>query len=157
MGIQDWTAKDIEKARNFFLNGYSIKEIAREIGRSSTATNKALSRFGIRIKRKAKIYEGSITPKKKMQYQEKAIAAPSFENAALRGYFDNWISFWQLCEFLSNNNIRIFELTSAKTDLENKQFQVGSKILNAAQLLLVANKIRTQNNQKAFLVRDLSW
>ena len=44
----EWTVQDIEKMKMAFLEGKKIKIIAKQLGRSPTALNKALSRFGIR-------------------------------------------------------------------------------------------------------------
>ena len=155
MGVQEWTAEDIKKAREYFLSGFSIKDIAKQLGRSPTATNKALSRFRIRIE-KPRINPTQESMRSKYQ-AENPIISPSFERKELRKELENWISFWQLCEFLSNENICIYEVSPTYVDLKDRQFRVGTKLLNAAQLLLTANKIRTEKNMNAFLVKDLSW
>ena len=153
MGVQEWSANDINKARSYFLNGLTVKAIARELGRTTTATNKALSRFGIRYKKPRRYYS-------EMPLQQKeriALVAPSFERKALCKEFENWVSFWHLCEYLSTQNVCIYELSPSNIELEQRQFRVGTRILSARQLLMLANKIRTDNNLKAFFVRELSW
>ena len=48
----EWTSGDIEQMKVAFLQGKTIKVIAKQLGRTPTALNKALSRFGIRQSRK---------------------------------------------------------------------------------------------------------
>ncbi len=155
MGVQDWSATDISKARSCFFNGLTIKDIARELGRSPSATNKALSRFGIRFEKPRRNYtETPLQPKNKINLPP---IAPSFERKALTRELENWVSFWRLCEYLSNQNICLYELSAPNIELEHRRFKVGTQILNARQLLVIANKMRTENNMRAFFVKGLSW
>lgn len=155
MNIQEWSATDISKARSYFLAGLSIKAIAENLSRSTTATNKALSRFDIRPKLLKKRSEKiQFRTKKKDQY---SLMAPSFEHRALQEEFDNWVSFWKLCDYLTRENICFYEISASGTSIEHRQFRVDAKILSARQLLMMANKMRTENNLKAFFVRGLSW
>ncbi len=155
MGVQEWSANDINRARSYFLSGLTIKDIARELGRTTTATNKALSRFGIRCEKPRRNYtEIAVQPKEKIAL---TLMAPSFERKALRKEFENWVSFWHLCEYLGSQNICLYELSAPNIELEHRQFRVGAQTLSARQLLMLANKIRTHNNMKAFFVKGLSW
>lgn len=154
MGIQDWSAADISKARSYFLDGLAIKDIAKKLGRTTTATNKALSRYGIRFEKPRRNYTDPPLIQQKAHY---SFITPYFDRKTLRKELENWVSFWHLCEFLSDHNICIYEQSMAKLDLEHRLFRVDSQILNARQLLLMANKIRAENNMKPFLVKGLSW
>jgi IS30 family transposase len=153
MGIQEWSASDIKKARSYFLNGFTIKAIAQELGRTPTAINKALSRFGIRYKKPRRHYAAMpLQPK-----EEVILITPSFERKALRKELENWVSFWRVCEYLSEQNVCIYEVSAANTELERRQFRVDTQILGARQLLMLANKMRAHNHLKAFFVKGLSW
>jgi hypothetical protein len=154
MGIQEWSAADIKNARSYFLEGLTIRDIAKELGRSVTATNKALSRFGIRFEKPRRNYTELQQPKKRIF---SPIVAPSFERKALRQELESWVSFGHLCQYLSSQNICLYELSAPSIELDYRQFRVGTQVLNAGQLLVIANKIRTENNQKAFFVKGLSW
>ena len=154
MGIQEWSAADIKNARSYFLEGLTIRDIAKELGRSVTATNKALSRFGTRFEKPRRNYTELQQPKKRIF---SPIIAPSFERKALRQELESWVSFGHLCQYLSSQNICLYELSAPSIELDYRQFRVGTQVLNAGQLLVMANKIRTENNQKAFFVKGLSW
>ncbi len=157
MGIQEWSATDIENARSYFLEGLAIKRIAKELGRTTTATNKALSRFGIRFEKPRKNLSESHSTYKKEKSLMPASIVPSFERYALQKEFENWVSFWQVCQYLSSQNICLYELSAPNIDLKCRQFKVGTKTLNAGQLLVIANKMRIEGNLKAFFVKGLSW
>lgn len=170
MGVQEWSANDINKARSYFLNGFTVKEIARELGRTTSATNKALSRFGIRFKKSNRNNTERNDNEIAMQSKEKAgislmapspvrpsLVAPSFAPEALRKEFENWVSFWRVCEYLGEQNICLYEVSSPNAEVEHRQFKVEAQILSARQLLMLANKIRTENNMRAFFVKGLSW
>lgn len=154
MGIQEWSAADIKNARSYFLEGLTIRDIAKELGRSVTATNKALSRFGIRFEKPRRNYTELQQPKKRIF---SPIVAPSFERKSLRQELESWVSFGHLCQYLSSQNICLYELSTPSIELDYRQFRVGTQVLNARQLLVIANKIRTENSQKAFFVKGLSW
>ena len=48
MATQEWSPLEINQAREYFLYGLPIKNIAQKLGRSPSSINKALTRFGIR-------------------------------------------------------------------------------------------------------------
>lgn len=158
MSVQEWSANDIKKARSYFLNGLTIKDIAYKLGRTPTAINKALTRFGIRYKKPRRQYSDMPYSDTPLQPKEEmALILPSFERKALRKELENWVSFWRVCEYLSTQNVCIYELSPAGIELEQRQFRVENRVLSARQLLMLANKIRTHNNLKAFFVKGLSW
>jgi len=154
MNTHEWSAADIEKARSYFLAGSSLKNIANELKRTLTAINKALSRFGIRPMSLEKGSKRKVSRKRECPHY---ITAPSFEQRALQDEFDNWVSFWKVCNYLEKKKIRFYEVSEFRIQLENRKFRVDSKILSARQLLMMTNKLRAENNLKAFFVRGLSW
>ncbi|MCE2716028.1 MAG: hypothetical protein ACK4V2_05675 [Pseudomonadota bacterium] len=153
MKTHGWSGADISKARNYFIAGLPIKDIAKEMNRTPTAINKALSRFKIRPN---KIREQEIRLCYRPQ-KSYLIEKPSFELNALRNEVDNWVGFWKLCEYLGQQKVCFYETTRNGTSLIDRQFKVGEKILNAQQLMILANKIRLENNLRPFFVRGLSW
>ena len=154
MNTHEWSATDIAKARSYFLAGASLKNIASELKRSPTAINKALSRFGIRP---ISVEKGSKRKALRKRECPHYITAPSFEQRALQDEFDNWVSFWKMCNYLEKQKIRFYEVSEFGIQLENRRFRVDAKILSARQLLIMTNKLRAENNLKAFFVRGLSW
>lgn len=153
MKSHGWSEIDISKVRSYFIQGLQIKDIAKEMNRTPTAINKALSRFNIRPTLE-KMHGVRISYQQKKSY---FLKKPSFELSALRNEVDNWIGFWKLCDYLEQQKICFYEITKAGIPLVERQFKVGEKTLSAQQLMVVANKIRLENNLRPFFVRGLSW
>lgn len=154
MNKHEWSTSDISKIRTYFIAGLSYKDMARELGCSATAINKVLDRFGIRPKLpKEKITIEPRTEKK----VELSLTAPSFGRKALQEELDNWVSFFKICDYLSEQKVCFYEVSARGVSIDCRQFKVGTKILSARQLLMLANKMRMENNLKTFFVRGLSW
>ena len=153
MAVQDWSPSEISKAKEYFLNGFAIKDIAQKVGRTPSATNKALTRFGIRafVRRDNK-------PLKIFCYtKDTHKTPPGFDRNSLRKQLDNWVSFWKVCSYLGEQKICFYEQSTYGTELTQRTFLVNDKVHSASQMLLMANKIRVENKQSAFLVYGLSW
>ncbi len=155
MATQEWSPLEISQAREYFLYGLPIKNIAQKLGRTPSSINKALTRFGIRPSTQRRQSIPKITTKTKTTKNK--LQPPSFDKKILRKHLDNWVSFWKVCNYLSAQNICFYEQSPHGTALEKRTFLVNDKIFSSSQLLLMANKIRVENNQSAFLVDELSW
>ena len=95
MAVQDWSPTEINQAKEHFLSGLKIKDIADKLGRTPSSTNKALSRFGIR--NNAPRYNSPKTPKLLPKDNVKIkLPAPKFDRNSLRKQLDNWVSFWKV-------------------------------------------------------------
>lgn len=154
MASQTWSPAEISKAKEYFLCGLAVKNIAQKLGRTPSATNKALSRLGIRAPSKR--------DNKSVQffYQTRVKAnktPPKFDKKSLSKQLDNWVSFWKVCNYLGEQKVDFYEQSPHGTELNQRTFLVNNKIYNSSQLLLLANKLRVSNNQSAFLVDGLSW
>lgn len=154
MRVHEWSDTDINKMRSYFISGAQIKDIALMMNRTPTAVNKALTRFNIRAKQREKHLPINLSVKKEEDF---FIKKPLFEIKSLQDEFDNWVSFWKLCEYLGEQKVCFFEITKGGLALEDRKFKVGEKILSAKQLMMMANKIRFENNLRPFFVRGLSW
>lgn len=155
MATQEWSPLEINQAREYFLYGLPIKNIAEKMGRSIGSINKALSRFGIRTNTQRRYSLPKLTSEKKTTKNK--LQPPSFDKKILRKHLDNWVSFWKVCNYLSAQNVCIYEQSPHGTALVERKFLVNDKILTSSQLLLMANQIRVENNKSAFLVDELSW
>ena len=155
MATQEWSPLEINQAREYFLYGLPIKNIAQKLGRSPSSINKALTRFGIRSSTQRRHSLPKTTDKTKTRKSK--LQPPSFDKKILRKHLDNWVSFWKVCNYLSAENICFYEQSPHGTALEQRTFLIKDKIFSSSQLLLLANKIRVENNQSAFLVDELSW
>ena len=65
MATQEWSPLEINQAREYFLYGLPIKNIAEKMGRSIGSINKALSRFGIRTNTQRRYSLPKLTSEKK--------------------------------------------------------------------------------------------
>lgn len=152
MRINCWTEEDIKKIRCCFIEGLQIKDIAKELNRTPTAINKALSRFNIRPIRQGIEVRSSLKENKTCLAKK-----PSFEIKSLHREIDNWVSFCKLCDYLAQQKVRFYEVTKAGVSLEQRQFKVGEKILSTRELMMMANKIRFEKNLGPLFVRGVSW
>ncbi len=150
MATQDWSTKDISLAKEHFIGGLTVKDIAKRLGRTPSSTNKALTRFGIRLKNPR-------LNSPKIPKTEIKVRILGFDRKSLCKQLDNWVSFWKVCDFLATQKIGIFEQSTYGTPLGQRKFLIGHQTYGASQVLLMANKIRVEKDQPAFLVDGLSW
>ena len=69
---------------------------------------------------------------------------------------EKWVAFDEVTKYLSLQNVRIIPLNTKLSSLNNRKFLVGNKQCNALQVLLIANKLRTEQNLSTFFVNNLS-
>lgn len=172
----EWTSLEIEEMKTAFLQGQQIKVIARKLGRTPTALNKALSRFGIRPSRKSKItnnempidWKHYLLPK---GYKcEQPIILPSLEpvkpNLAVK-QLDNdliknrerlkktdstWVPFSKIISYLEKQGHRI---TTVDADLGI--YELDKRQVESGYLLLLANRLRVEEARPIFLVNEITW
>jgi hypothetical protein len=156
MATQDWSPSEIHKAKQYFLHGLPIKNIAEKLGRTPSSINKALTRFGIRTENPRYTLSKNILEKQK-KTNEIRLQSLGFDRQSLRKQLDNWVSFWKVCSYLEAQNICFYERSKHGIELDKREFIVNDKVYSARQLLLMANKIRVENDHPAFLVDGLSW
>ncbi len=176
----EWTAEEIEKLKISFLKGQKMKITARELGRSHTALNKALSRFGIRPLRKI---EG-IKPKSyltcgshNLGNQPFAHSYPALSSGGARSLLKgSALSFdsttdtsFKLRSGLQKNEQRWVSLNKIITYLERQGhcittknarqgcYEVDKKPATATYLLLLANRLRVEENKPIFMVSEVTW
>lgn len=155
MASLTWSETEISKAKEYFLGGLDVKNIAKKLGRTPSATNKALTRFRIRPqppKRSNPLPRFFCPPEQNLP---KPI--PRFDKKSLGKLLDNWVSFWKVCSYLEAQKVCFYEMSPHGVELSERTFLVHNTAYSASQLLLMANKIRVANNQSAFLVEGLSW
>lgn len=155
MASLTWSETEISKAKEYFLGGLDVKNIAKKLGRTPSATNKALTRFKIRTQppKRSKPLPGFFCPTKQII----AKPIPRFDKKSLGKLLDNWVSFWKVCSYLETQKVCFYETSPHGVELSERTFLVDNTAYSASQLLLMANKIRVANNQSAFLVEGLSW
>ncbi len=157
MAVTQWTPQMVEQIRQGFLNGLEIKNMAIAVGKTPCAVNKALSRFGIRradnlLAFRAKNKQVANVPK-----QPSKIGIDQWFRKFLNAEMEKWVAFDEVLRYLNKHNIKVLSLNSSSLKLLNRKFLVGSKQCSPLQILLIANKLRSEQNQRAFFVKNLSW
>lgn len=139
-----WTQEEIEKMKLNFLKGKSIKTMARELGRTPSALNKALSRFGVRHQARkiapvvdCKKNNGLIFPSIKRQ---ECVQRPHIL----------WVSLMKVIDYLSKSGYAI-------RLCEKGNVVLNSKKTSHTYLIMLANKLRQEENKPVFMVEEITW
>lgn len=168
----DWTADKIELLKVAFLQGNQLKQIAKTLGKTASALNKALDRFGIRSqKRKRQYIEWSPSDphcqsgipsfigfeKKKETPVGKKILC--FKHRRKSKDDSVWVALPEVVSYVRNKGVPLKSLAKPLTpDLFSEaQFILNHKPLTALQLLFMANEFRLAEKQPIFLVSEVSW
>ncbi|RZI45699.1 hypothetical protein [Candidatus Finniella inopinata] len=164
----EWTDSDIEQMKTAFLQGKTIKDMAKQLGRTPTALNKALSRFGVRRDRKPTkvtaqpcvdwrryLIPGGQSPN---SLDDEAILLPaslkdSFlsHRLFLKATEPNWVSLKKVITYLERQGHRIQIL-----DADSGDYKIDNKAAKAGALLLLANRLRIEENKPIFLVKEVT-
>jgi hypothetical protein len=146
-----WTHEEIEILKTGFRAGKRIKILAGELGRSTTAVNKFLSRAGIRNKRQT-IAEREEKKGKKRVFE--------VSNATLNKIYHNEFQadFFEVVNYLKMAGYRV---TKNKMQdgifYQNEEYALNGKPMSRMKILLFANRIRTEKRQPIFSVSSLIW
>jgi hypothetical protein len=146
-----WTESEIYQLRTHFLQGKPIKVIARDLGRTPTALNKAISRFGIRPLRSFKhrkslssLQISTSFPAKQTRVHEKSCSI-SFN--PLHKIPNQIVDLAQVLQFLKDEGVEV-QVISAQGNV----FILNYASVNAQQIVLKANQIRTERGLPIFSV-----
>ena len=148
---QYWTEHEIQQLRTAFLQGKRLKIIAREMGRTPTALNKAISRFGIRPmsrpKKQPNLYlQGTVRATQcRTREQSCTVSFPPLHKMPYQV-----TDLEKVLHFLDEQGISVQTIS-----LQPPLFMVQHAPMNARQILLKANQIRTQNNLPIFSISYL--
>jgi hypothetical protein len=171
-----WTSEEIEEMKIAFIQGEKVKGIARKLGRTPTALNKALSRFGVRTPRKNKVIQREapvdwrryLLPKgmkceqpillpEENSYQsivsKKRVEKDFLKNRKrLKATDSIWVSFSRIINYLERQGHRITPI-----DSELGQFELDRKPVEKGYMLLLANRLRVEEAKPIFLVNEITW
>ena len=155
----EWTPSDIEQMKIAFLQGKAIKVIARQLGRTPTALNKALTRFGIRQNRKPKI--NPAYPNWRRYWNEQISSDHSVDDAPSETFLSNrfylksndprWVPLEKVIGYLEKQGYRVSCHQTSSGD-----YQIDGRIVKAHQLLLLANKLRMEERKPIFMVSEVT-
>ena len=147
-----WKNEEIEKLKKDFLSGKKIKNIAFELGRSHTAVNKYISRLGLRKKRTTKnISPSKIAVKKKDFSLSEHIRRKVYNNEQIVD-FSKVILYMRLLGYkVSKNN------SFQSTFYTDEEYTLNNKPISKIKLLLLANRLRSEENLPIFKTSELEW
>ena len=166
----EWTDFEIEQMKTAFLQGKTIKAIARQLGRTPTALNKALSRFGVRQSRKpVKITALPCIDWRRYLMPENPPAsidndlilippASKVKNSflmnrdCLRATDPRWVPLSKVIHYLERQGHRV-KINNAALD----DYQIDTKPVKASYLLLLANRLRIEESKPIFMVSEVTW
>ncbi|CAO5682510.1 MAG: hypothetical protein HEEMFOPI_01711 [Holosporales bacterium] len=153
--LSTWTVNDIKTLSTCYTKGMTIKEISQLLNRTPTALHKAISRFGLK----------SLHPKNNQDAAETWYGIPSKEETEsvsyLKKFFENcfnetWVDFQTVLEYLKKQRVMVEPLGQFNKKGE-ELYSIGQKIFLASQILLIANRLRVEENASPFKVKNLSF
>jgi len=155
-----WKQTDIQRLKEYYTQGLPIKKIAQHLGRSQTALSKAITRFNLlqykppqKIRRDYKNFLDNTLESMPIKQSQKIVFIKRFFALETR---EKWVDFKEVLHFLSKNKITVDSLHKNNQDGE-PLYSLNRKTVVPAQVLLVANRIRVENAEVPFKVKNLSW
>lgn len=155
-----WKQTDIQRLKDYYTQGLPIKKIAQHLGRSQTALSKAITRFNLlqykppqKIRRDYKNFIDNALGSALINQSQKTVFIKRF--FALETH-EKWVNFNDVLHYLSKNNIQVDSLHKNNNDGE-PLYSLNRKTVVPAQVLLVANRLRVENAEVPFKVKELSW
>lgn len=130
----NWSKDELSRLENLYFAGWTLAQMAREMGRSPTAINKTLSRSGIR-------------PKKQVFTREEP-APYHFQR--------EWVRFKTVISYLEAMGTHIDNINKNEKDKYDNKFIVNGEEATAAKMLYMANKERVDKNLSTYFVRGIT-
>lgn len=142
-----WKQNDIENLKSDYQQGVRIKVIAGKLGRTETAVQKALTRFGVRPQRKQKRI------KKAIKLRESKVTSPAkaFKETSEQ------VSFTDVIHYLMNKGqrIRAIGIDPSQKYCSKFAFLLNDQPASKMTMLIAANKLRLAENKSVFRVWNL--
>jgi len=147
-----WTTSDISQLSQYYVEGLTMKEIARLLNRTPSSLYKAVKRFNLHtLNAKRSIMMTDEEPKVRRR-SSTSYLQKFFEKC----FNEHWVKFDAVLEYLKKHHIFVESLESKNTD-QSSLYALNNKIFTASQVLLVANRIRVEQNLNPFKVQDVSF
>ena len=157
-----WDEEEILKLRDSFVQGCSLKIMARQFERSPGAVNKALTRFNIRptqYKVKKPIFpplnyehKKPRTPKPYMSLKETASWQYTHKHILKGGQDKPWVSWYGVLAFLKRNGYKVKSAGAGA----NVRYMLNGRAILPKQLLIQANKERVEQNLAPYHVENMT-
>lgn len=135
--MAQWTQTEIKELTKYYTLGLPLRLIANRLGRTYSALSKALVRFNILVHstrkgtKKAKVHK-TITVE------------------------ELWVDFAEVLTYLANLGVQVCSMPGRFFEKE-PLYAIHTKLMVPSQVLLYANRIRTDAKQLPFKVSNLSW
>ena len=158
--MKTWTSFDIEQLMKGYLSGTPLKSLAREMDRTPTAVNKALTRFGIRRERSKGpkgIWNdfGKIKPKKPI---DPMTAIRTFDRKfrkQQKALLNQWVPMDQILDVIDAKGHRIY-MVESNQDPRRSIYSLDGRRLTALQVVFLANRYRIEQNKAPFYVAEIT-
>jgi hypothetical protein len=145
-----WKKEEIEKLKNDFQSGKRIKLIAHELGRSTSAVLKFLSRSGLTKRNINKTFNNDQkrTIREKVPLQSKTLLFNKKVNKS---------NFSDVLRYLKSKGYNICKMPEIIPNLimDDEIFQMNSKIITKTRLVLLANRLRVEEKEKIFEIEEI--
>lgn len=147
-----WKKDEIDLLKKEFKNGTQIKVIANKLGKTETAVNKFLTRCGIRPRyRNNRI---NYRYKDIINYQSNIVKKQTINNNSAKwlNLLNNIVDFKEVIQYLKSKNYKISNIVSENLKLfyPNSQYMLNGQPVSKMKLLILANKLREEENEKTF-------
>ena len=145
-----WSNEELSKLERDYNSGKRLKVIADELGRSLSAVNKFISRSGLRKNGASRKRQTSFIKR------ESPNNNTNLKNCQhkINKYKQRNSSFEDVVKYLISKGYCISEYNGIIKNGE-EAFLLFDKPINKLQLLLIANKLRLEENLPVFLVNNL--
>ncbi|MDR1391561.1 MAG: hypothetical protein LBI95_04365 [Holosporales bacterium] len=149
MKKKNWTRKEINILKSGFVAGKLVKILALEIGRSTTAVNKFLSRSGIRTRRWS-IHKKPLGSSEIFEVTQRNLA---------KGYNSEIeVGLEEVVHYLRMRGLRILEnKIDCNLSHENDKYMLKDIPISDVKLLLLANRLRLEKGEPIFSVPSLTY
>jgi hypothetical protein len=144
---EKWTTPDITKMKIMYLNNVPLKIIARDLDRSPTSINKALSRFGIRHSRMINVQQ----PIRIRRPGDLPKTHPSHK--CRQG--PEWVTMQFVENWLVNQQFTVQRCSCPRST--SRHYIIGHEHMDAAGLVMLFNKIRLQLGLEPLWVEAVTW
>ncbi len=136
-----WTPEDIAALKIGFLKGTPLKVLSKQLNRSPTALNKALSRF--RIRARSRFLTTSTLPTLRLAEPKRSHRNPSPTQLT--------VGLAEVVNFLCNDG---YDISANKFTLNNRcytQYLLNKKPTTPIRLLVLANTLRLERQLPIFV------
>lgn len=149
-----WTTEEISKLKADYAAGKRLKTIASELGRSLSAINKAVTRLAIN-RRNPRVFSDKKNIKLPIYRSKQQNIISKNINT------QNVVSFITITRYLQSKGFTISKFSDPIVGNcyknEEEVFKVDNTLMTKMKLLLLANRIRVEEKEPIFSLRDITW